>query len=94
VEYDGLVHHRRPETTHRDLAKTGLLLAAGYTVIRVRENELPDLDLTHPRLHQVRHIWGTDIDVLADTIAALIRATTRDPEGPEDPDAGTLAVPS
>lgn len=94
VEYDGLIHHRRPETTRRDLTKTELLLAAGYFVIRVRENELPDLDLTHPRLHQLGHTWGTDIGGLADTIAALIRASTRDPEDPEDPDVGTLAVRS
>lgn len=97
VEYDGLVHHRRPETIRRDLLKTELLLTAGYTVIRVRENDLPDLDLNHPRLHQVHHTWGSDIDDLADTLAALIRSTTHDPENPDDPDdptAGAMAVPS
>lgn len=106
VEYDGLIHHRRPETTRRDLTKTELLLAAGYTVIRVRENDLPQLDLTHPRLHQVRHTWGSDIDVLADNLAALIRSTSHDPEdrqnpddseastGLDDPGAGGTSIPS
>lgn len=94
VEYDGRGFHHRPRIVMLDTLKTQLLLAHGYTVIRVRENDLPDLDLNHPRLRQVRHIWGSDIEVLAETLSALIRSITHDPEDPDEPTCADSADPT
>lgn len=71
VEYDGLRRHRDPARTAVDLAKTEALLAAGYWVIRVRENELDDLDLAHERLVQLNHRWGTPLEPLVSAIATI-----------------------
>lgn len=55
IEYDGKYFHDRPEVSARELPKTLALLDAGYLVVRIRENGLARIDLTHPRLFQVNH---------------------------------------
>ncbi|WP_231925987.1 zinc-ribbon domain-containing protein [Micromonospora echinofusca] len=53
VEYDGEYWHR--DKTALDLEKTADLLTSGHLVVRVRENDLPDLPIEHPHLLQTRH---------------------------------------
>lgn len=60
IEYDGSYYHRGDAQIARDIDKTVALLEAGYFVIRIRENNLPYIDLDHPRLKQLRHGYGVD----------------------------------
>jgi hypothetical protein len=60
VEYDGSYYHNDGTSVRRDMDKTLALLAAGYHVIRIRENELPFLPIEHPRLVQTSHRYGVD----------------------------------
>jgi hypothetical protein len=53
VEYDGEYWHR--DKSALDVEKTIDLLASGHLVVRVRENDLPDLPIDHPHLLQTRH---------------------------------------
>lgn len=57
IEYDGSFWHKASE--HRDTAKTLALLDAGYIVFRVREAPLSFLEVSHPNLHQISHVWTT-----------------------------------
>lgn len=88
VEYDGYVYHRRDDIVLRDRTKTGLLLNHGWTVIRIRENQLPLLDLEHPRLRQVHHQWGSSIGQLVDQLVDLIHQLTGDAAPEPDPETG------
>lgn len=51
IEYDGEYWHARKQET--DTRKTRELIAMGYRVARVRENDLPHLELESSRLRQV-----------------------------------------
>ena len=51
IEYDGEYWHARKHET--DTRKTRELIAMGYQVARVRENDLPHLELESSRLRQV-----------------------------------------
>lgn len=51
VEYDGAYWHA--DKAVKDIAKTERLLKAGYLVVRVREANLPALELTDPNLLQI-----------------------------------------
>ena len=60
VEYDGSHWHGakldkpgKRTRLSRDVEKTRALLAAGYLVVRIRENELPHLPIEHPDLRQI-----------------------------------------
>ena len=53
IEYDGEYWHR--DKAALDLTKTTDLLASGHLVARVRENQLADLPIDHPRLLQIGH---------------------------------------
>lgn len=55
IEYDGVRWHNAEVNKERDLRKTIALLAAGYLVVRIRENDLPFLDLVDTNLFQVSH---------------------------------------
>lgn len=69
VEYDGSYWHG--EKSALDERKTLELLDAGYLVARIRENDLPHLDLDHPRLRQVS-FWpsaGDRESLVADLLA-------------------------
>lgn len=48
IEYDGFYWHSSEAKQMLDLAKSGDLLAAGYLVVRLRENDLPSLDILDP----------------------------------------------
>ena len=55
LEYDGNYWHR--SKTESDTEKSRLLLSLGDNVLhaRIRENDLPNLDLVHDRFSQFRH---------------------------------------
>lgn len=55
IEYDGEYYHQFSEMIDRDVAKTNALLSAGYLVIRIRERQLPFVNVQHPNLYQVSH---------------------------------------
>lgn len=54
VEYDGAYWHREPAKVMTDVRKTADLLAAGYLVVRLREDDLPPLEISSPRYLEVR----------------------------------------
>lgn len=59
VEYDGKVYHDGTvdsKAPQRDITKTQTLLDNGYIVVRIRENGLADVPLSHPHLLQVQHV--------------------------------------
>ncbi|WP_227008235.1 zinc-ribbon domain-containing protein [Pseudarthrobacter sp. AB1] len=54
IEYDGAYWHRPPAKVLVDEYKTRDLLAAGYLVVRLREDDLIPLDIQHPNYGEVR----------------------------------------
>lgn len=75
VEYDG--HHWHRHKAALDMQKTLGLLDAGYRVVRVRENNLPLLDVDHPRLAQIRHQYrpgAAGVDRLARHIIRVAKS--------------------
>jgi len=56
IEYDG--EHWHKEKQLLDERKTADLLSAGYAVVRLREDSLPMLVMSHPRLLQMRVYSG------------------------------------
>jgi hypothetical protein len=90
IEYDGAyfhgpVHDRPGKRSKQDndVEKTSALLAAGYRVVRIRENQLPHLLIEHPNLFQLSfEIRGTLTDQqrveLVKPTAALIVAWLND----------------
>lgn len=54
VEYDGAYWHASPEKTFIDERKTRDLLRAGHLVVRLREDGLCRLPITHPRYKELR----------------------------------------
>lgn len=71
VEYDGGYWHSMPESLDRDMRKTEALLEAGYYVVRVRENELPHLPLSHPQLLQVDYTWHREDGTMVDLVEQI-----------------------
>jgi hypothetical protein len=69
IEYDGEYWHGRKHDT--DTRKTRELIAMGYRVARIRENDLPHLELESSRLRQVsfRPAVGRPEDVVQALIA-------------------------
>jgi len=51
IEYDGEYWHKSKQDT--DLRKTRELISMGFQVARIRENDLPHLDLETSRLRQI-----------------------------------------
>lgn len=78
LEYDGQYWHR--DRLARDRAKTDALLRAGWSVIRVREDGLPLLDIDDAGLFQIQTpVWRTPTDealaalyVLADRVVHIL----------------------
>jgi Zn-finger nucleic acid-binding protein len=66
VEYDGLFWHK--DKVDSDIFKTVALLDAGYKVIRLRENQLPHLEITHPNLLQMSVTYSLDINDLSHVV--------------------------
>ena len=54
IEYDGAYWHASPEQMVVDERKTRDLLAAGYVVARLREDDLPPLAIDHSRYRELR----------------------------------------
>lgn len=70
IEYDGSYYHGsawdKPGKATRsanDMEKTEALLADGYLVVRIRENDLPHLPIVNENLHQLSfNIPGSKTD--------------------------------
>lgn len=54
IEYDGAYWHAAPAKLLVDERKSQDLLAAGYTVVRLREDDLPALTIDHPCYREIR----------------------------------------
>jgi hypothetical protein len=54
VEYDGAYWHKKPSQVATDIRKTVDLLAAGYLVVRLREDDLPPLEIADGRYLELR----------------------------------------
>lgn len=54
IEYDGAYWHRADAKVQVDVSKSRDLLAAGYYVARLREDDLPSLGIEHPRYQEFR----------------------------------------
>jgi hypothetical protein len=54
IEYDGAYWHRAAAKVLVDTSKSRDLLAAGHWVARLREDDLPALDIEHPRYREFR----------------------------------------
>ncbi|WP_433635441.1 hypothetical protein [Nocardia sp. CA-120079] len=54
IEYDGAYWHRAPAKMLVDERKSLDLLAAGYLVVRLREDDLSALGIVHPRYTEIR----------------------------------------
>jgi len=54
IEYDGAYWHRPEAKVLADKSKSLDLLAAGYLVIRLREDDLPSLEIDDPRYVELR----------------------------------------
>lgn len=74
VEYDGSYWHR--EKTELDTEKSRALLSLGDNILhaRIRENDLPDLNLAHDRFYQFRHDYhATESDSIEHTVKEIER---------------------
>jgi hypothetical protein len=74
VEYDGEYFHSGPDKVTLDLSKTAALLAAGYLVVRVREDKLPSLEVDHPDLFQIGYKYRIGSDKQLDGFIAPVAA--------------------
>ena len=77
IEYDGEYWHHGAKRRTGDDSKTRALLAAGYSVVRVRETGLTALDIDDPGLLQLDFVYrpGTDAQIeasLAPTVTAIM----------------------
>lgn len=54
IEYDGAHWHMPPAKVLVDTSKNADLLAAGYLVVRLREDDLPSLAVGHPHYLEIR----------------------------------------
>lgn len=74
LEYDGNYWHRGK--TELDTEKSRLLLSLGDNILhaRIRENDLPELDLAHDRFSQFRHDYhATESDSIERTVKEIER---------------------
>lgn len=59
IEYDGAYWHRPEAKIMVDQRKTADLLRAGYTVVRLREDDLPSLEIDNPAYIEMR-VYSTN----------------------------------
>ena len=74
LEYDGNYWHR--DRTESDTEKSRLLLSLGDNILhaRIRENDLPELDLVHDRFAQFRHDYHrSESDSIERTVKEIER---------------------
>ena len=72
LEYDGSYWHQERE--EQDTEKSRAFLSLGDNILhaRIRENELPNLDLAHDRFAQFRHDYhATESDSIELTVKAI-----------------------
>lgn len=74
IEYDGSYWHST--TLAKDIFKTNILLKEGYSVIRVRENDLPFLPLESDNLLQIRFNYTADHKHLPYLVDQIINYVT------------------
>lgn len=74
LEYDGSYWHST--TLSKDIFKTNILLKEGYSVIRVRENDLPFLPLESDNLLQIRFNYTADHKHLPYLVDQIINYVT------------------
>lgn len=76
IEYDGWYWHKDLRKFELDLKKTHALLAAEWSVIRIREHPLAPLDLQHDRYSEISFIstnyQQTDVNVAVAELASLL----------------------
>lgn len=78
VEYDSRYFHSGDSRSKLDTSKTTALLSAGYLVVRVRENGLPNVPIDNPSLLQLPYTYraGTDADLethVASKVEQIVR---------------------
>lgn len=74
IEYDGSYWHR--DKAASDMEKSRLLLSLGDNIlhVRIRENDLPNLDLDHDRFAQFQHDYhATEDDSIERTVKEIER---------------------
>lgn len=78
IEYDGWFYHSGKRSgrslewhLNHDSLKTLALLNAGYHVVRIREGELPHLDIQHERLSQFSCKKNGSVDDVVDSISDI-----------------------
>ena len=72
VEYDGNYWHR--DRADSDMEKSRLLLSLGDNILhaRIREDNLPELDLAHDRFAQFRHDYhASESDSIEETVRKI-----------------------
>lgn len=73
IEYDGAFWHDREASLHRDTDKTNALLSHDYLVVRVRENTLPLLEISHPNLLQLNVAFSRGDENLEEAVEEIER---------------------
>lgn len=73
IEYDGSFWHNREASVARDSDKTNALLSHNYLVVRVRENTLPLLEISHTNLLQLNVAFSSGDENLEEAVTAIER---------------------
>jgi hypothetical protein len=60
IEYDGSLYHAIEKRVVADIENTKFLLSNGYIVVRIREGQLPFLDLIDKHLFQISHRFSLE----------------------------------
>lgn len=72
VEYDGSYYHISPTRIAHDIANTKLLLDNGYIVVRIRESNLPFVDLKNKHLFQISHTFSLESKDISRTTKEIL----------------------
>lgn len=72
IEYDGYFYHKSNSEIERDLDKSKALLAAGYTVVRVREGNLPFLPIENDNMLQINYKYSMKKDSISNLIKQIL----------------------
>jgi len=71
IEYDGFLWHRDKDVVKKDVQKTLLLIENGFRVIRIRENKLAMIPLSHPHLYQLNIPYSRKDKDLSKTVKLI-----------------------
>ena len=72
VEYDGSRWHSFSKNINRDILNTKLFLDQGYCVIRIREDDLPYVNIKDKMLIQSNFKWTSNKTKIANYVKELI----------------------